>query len=46
MVDSFEKVLFKLKEGEVFKVVKIDYGYYIIKVDKEIDFNSEKLNIK
>ena len=41
MVDSFEKALFKLKEGQVSKVVKTDYGYHIIKADKENDFNKE-----
>lgn len=46
MIDSFDKALFKLKEGEVSKVVKTDYGYHIIKADKETDFNSEKSNLK
>lgn len=46
MMDSFDKALFKLKEGEVSKVVKTDYGYHIIKADKETDFNSEKSNLK
>lgn len=46
MMESFDKALFKLKEGEVSKVVKTDYGYHIIKADKETDFNSEKSNLK
>ncbi len=46
MMDSFDRALFKLKEGEVSKVVKTDYGYHIIKADKETDFNSEKSNLK
>lgn len=46
MMESFDKALFKLKEGEVTKVVKTDYGYHIIKADKETDFNSEKSNLK
>ena len=46
MVDEFEKALFDLKEGKVSKVIKTDYGYHIIKADKESDFNSEKANIK
>ncbi|MBO1199194.1 peptidylprolyl isomerase [Staphylococcus simiae] len=45
-VDSFEKALFKLKDGEVSKVVKSDYGYHIIKADKPTDFNSEKASLK
>lgn len=46
MVDSFEKALFKLKEGQVSKVVKTDYGYHIIKADKENDFNKENPTLK
>ncbi len=46
MVDSFEKALLKLKEGKISDVVKTDYGYHIIKADKETDFNSEKFSIK
>ena len=46
MVDSFEKALFKLKEGKISDVVKTDYGYHIIKADKENDFNKYKSKIK
>lgn len=46
MVDKFEKALFKLKEGQVSDVVKTDYGYHIIKADKQDDFNKEKSSLK
>ena len=46
MDDKFEKALFKLKQGEVSKVIKTDYGYHIIKADKENDFKDEKSKLK
>ncbi|RIN29123.1 peptidylprolyl isomerase, partial [Staphylococcus succinus] len=46
MDDKFEKALFKLKEGDVSKVVKTDYGYHIIKADKQNDFDKEKGKLK
>ena len=46
MEKDFEKALFKLKEGDVSKVVKTDYGYHIIKADKENDFDKEKGKLK
>ena len=46
MVSKFEKALFKLKEGQVSDVVKTDYGYHVIKADKESDFDKQNLNLK
>ncbi|RIL34804.1 peptidylprolyl isomerase [Staphylococcus equorum] len=46
MEDEFEKALFKLKEGEISKVVKTDYGYHIIKANKEDDFDKQKDKLK
>ncbi|MGV3043286.1 peptidylprolyl isomerase PrsA [Staphylococcus rostri] len=46
MVEPFEKALFKLKDGEISDVVKTDYGYHIIRADKQTDFNKEKAKLK
>ncbi|MGW9857434.1 foldase protein PrsA [Staphylococcus hominis] len=46
MVDNFDKALFKLKEGQISDVVKTEYGYHIIKADKEDDFNKQKSQLK
>ncbi|MCG7338360.1 peptidylprolyl isomerase [Staphylococcus sp. ACRSN] len=46
MDSTFEKALFKLKEGKVSNVVKTDYGYHIIKADKESDFDKQKSKLK
>ena len=46
MVDKFDKALFKLKEGQISDIVKTEYGYHIIKADKEDDFNKQKSQLK
>ncbi|MCS4487157.1 peptidylprolyl isomerase [Staphylococcus americanisciuri] len=46
MVEKFEKALFKLKEGEISDIVKTEYGYHIIRADKQTDFNKEKSKLK
>lgn len=46
MVDKFDKALFKLKEGQISDIVKTEYGYHIIKADKEDDFNKQKSRLK
>lgn len=46
MVSKFEKALFKLKEDHVSDVVKTDYGYHVIKADKENDFDKQKSKLK
>lgn len=46
MVDKFDKALFKLKEGQISDIVKTEYGYHIIKADKEDDYNKQKSQLK
>lgn len=46
MIDKFDKALFKLKEGQISDIVKTEYGYHIIKADKEDDFNKQKSQLK
>ena len=46
MVDKFDKALFKLKEGQISDIVKTEYGYHIIKANKEDDFNKQKSQTK
>ncbi|MCI2902336.1 foldase protein PrsA [Staphylococcus hominis] len=46
MVDKFDKALFKLKEGQISDIVKTEYGYHIIKANKEDDFNKQKSQLK
>ncbi|KAA1039167.1 foldase protein PrsA [Macrococcus equipercicus] len=45
-VEAFENALFKLKEGEMSGLVKSDYGYHIIKADKQDDFDKKKADLK
>ena len=46
MVDKFDKALFKLKEGQISDIVKTEYGYHIIKANKEDDFNKQESQLK
>lgn len=42
MNKNFDKAAFKLKPNEISDVIKTDYGYHIIKANKESDFNKHK----
>lgn len=42
MNKDFNKAAFKLKPNEISDVIKTDYGYHIIKANKESDFNKHK----
>lgn len=46
MVPEFEKELFKLKEGEISKLVKTQFGYHIIKADKQDDLKDRLQELK
>ena len=42
MNKDFDKAAFKLKTNKISDVIKTDYGYHIIKANKESDFNKHK----
>lgn len=46
MDKDFDKAAFKLKPDEISDVVKTNYGYHIIKANKESDFNKHKDELK
>lgn len=46
MDKDFDKAAFKLKPDEISDVVKTNYGYHIIKANKESDFNKHKEELK
>lgn len=46
MNKDFDKAAFKLKPNEISDVIKTDYGYHIIKANKESDFNKHKNELR
>lgn len=46
MDKEFDKAAFKLKENKISNVVKTNYGYHIIKANKESDFDKHKDELK
>lgn len=47
MIEEFEKQAFKMKEGEISKPIKTQFGYHIIKIDKiiKLKLSDEKKTI-